>query len=881
MSEPKVQLVDPQGNMSVTGMSAVGVVTASSLDGISNSSATGITGNGDLDVGIVTATSFVGQGKGHAAGLAGTPELNLGVTTATSFVGDATGKAAGLTGTPNLTVGLVTATGFAGNVTGTVTGNVTGLAASITPGSNLGVGVCTAIQYHGDGSGLTGAGSSAYIAQNITATGAETIIDLSYGNIIYYKGQADTTVGFASTSPAEQLTFLRDTSSTFAVAYNESISTAAVDFNGSDEKLELAATADFAFNANDFTIEAFVNRDADTNPYPRVYNFGPYYSNDDSVGLIFDDSDYAGKLTFFSYRCRSQGTVPSNGRVLVSSSNVTTGTWYHLAVTRTDGIFRMFINGVLESTNSSIPLVELESSNTNTLGIAGAVDRMVEEPFDGKISNFRIINGTSLYTENFLPPSAALTNVTNTKLLCCQTAGNAGAAAVTPGTISDINSPTAASYTVAYSGTNDLANGTITWPDRVKWNNGTTPTLVTNTDNYTKARQIFRFTTVDTGLNYNAWEEILYNVDQPNTLFSWGSNSFAGQLGVNDKTSRSSPIQVGTDNNWTKIKGFASSATTAIKSDGTLWSWGYGGQGILAQNNRTAYSSPIQVGTETTWGPFSSGDPAQAAWAMVQKTDGTLWSWGGSNDYGQMGINVPQPSQRSSPTQIPGTTWSKSMCSSRHGVAIKTDGSLWTWGGNYRGQLGNNLPDNNMRSAPIQVGTDTTWSKLAGGYNNSAVIKSDNTLWVWGSNQSGSLGLNSQGPSNNSRSSPTQLPGTWSNGTLFFPNCGTFVKTDGTLWSWGYNDNGTLGLNQGGPGNHRSSPTQVGTDTTWDTIYSGSGNSMASKTDGTFWVWGNNDTGSLGLNNQAKLSSPTQLTGTWFALASGENFTTGLKPFND
>ena len=95
MSEPKVQLVDPQGNMSVTGMSAVGVITASSFDGISNSTATGITGTPELNLGIVTATSFVGQGKGHAAGLAGTPELNLGVTTATSFVGDATGKAAG------------------------------------------------------------------------------------------------------------------------------------------------------------------------------------------------------------------------------------------------------------------------------------------------------------------------------------------------------------------------------------------------------------------------------------------------------------------------------------------------------------------------------------------------------------------------------------------------------------------------------------------------------------------------------------------------------------------------------------------------------------------------------------------------------------------
>jgi len=857
MSEPKVQLVDPQGNMSVTGMSAVGVITASSFDGISNSSATSITGTPDLDVGIVTATSFVGQGKGHAAGLAGTPELNLGVTTATSFVGDATGKAAGLTGTPNLTVGLVTATGFAGNVTGTVTGNVTGLAASITPGSNLGVGVCTAIQYHGDGSGLTGAGSSAYIAQNITATGAETIIDLSYGNLIYYKGEADTTVGFASTSAAEQITFIRETDPSYSISY----STGGVDFDGSGDKMDLASSSDFAYGTGDFTVECWIyaratttqmilTDDGKTEAFLYIAGLGGQ-----SIGVFYSSEDGGPSL----------GSGSTNGSDFLSLNQ-----WYHIAYSRSSGTSRFFVNG------------DLRESASDTQDYGNQALRMGADPsggdqLNGIISNLRIVKGTAVYTSSFVPPSAALTNITNTKLLCCQSDSSATTAAVTPGTITAYGDPTAGAQTISTSGS---LNATITWPDRVKWNNDTTPTLVTNTDNYTKARQIFRFTTVDTGLNYNAWEEMVYNVDQPNTLFSWGSNSFAGQLGVNDKTSRSSPIQVGTDTNWTKIKGFASSATTAIKTDGTLWSWGYGGQGILAQNNRTSYSSPIQVGTETTWGPFSSGDPGQAAWAMVQKTDGTLWSWGGS-DYGQLGLNSPRTQVISSPAQITGTTWSKSMCSSRHGVAIKTDGSLWTWGANYRGQLGNNLPDNNMRSAPIQVGTNTTWSKLAGGYNNSAVIKTDNTLWVWGTAQNGALGLNQQAPSNNSRSSPTQLPGSWSNGMLFYPNCATFVKTDGTLWSWGYNDNGTLGLNQGGPGNHRSSPTQVGTDATWDTLYSGNGNSMASKTDGTFWVWGNNDNGSLGLNNQAKLSSPTQLTGTWFALAAGEGFSTGLKPFND
>ena len=217
MSLPKAQLVDPQGNMNLPGMTATGVVTATSLSGIATGSVTNLTGSPDLDVGIVTGSSFVGDGTGHAASLTGTPNLNLGVTTATSFVGDAVGKAAGLTGTPNLNVGLITATSFVGFVTGNVTGNVsgdvtgnvtgniagdvdgdvvgnisgnvTGLASSFKSGANLGVGVCTALEYHGDGSGLTGAGSSAYIAQVVTASGAETIINLTYGNVIDLSGK--------------------------------------------------------------------------------------------------------------------------------------------------------------------------------------------------------------------------------------------------------------------------------------------------------------------------------------------------------------------------------------------------------------------------------------------------------------------------------------------------------------------------------------------------------------------------------------------------------------------------------------------------------------------------------------------------------------------
>ena len=231
----------------------------------------------------------------------------------------------------------------------------------------------------------------------------------------------------------------------FAGGESDAATARSVFFDGDDDRLTLAATSDFAFGTGDFTLECWAKRAEDNDAYSRLMHFGPYWSSDDAVGFNFDDGDHANKVTFATYRNRSQGTVPSNGRVLVSSSNVYSGQWYHLAVTRSSGVFRLFINGTLEDTNSSITSRSTESSSTNTLAIAGTVDRMVGEPFDGDISNVRVIKGTALYTSSFKPPTKPLTNVTNTKLLCCNNSSTTGST-VTPGTITADGSPIAKTY---------------------------------------------------------------------------------------------------------------------------------------------------------------------------------------------------------------------------------------------------------------------------------------------------------------------------------------------------------------------------------------------------------------------------------------------------
>ena len=636
MSEPKAQLVDPQGNMNLPGMNATGVITATSFDG-AGGVVTGLTGSPNLNVGVVTATSFVGDGTGHAANLTGTPNLNLGLTTATSFIGDATGKAAGLTGTPNLNVGLITATSFAGAVTGDVTGNITGLAGSITPGNNLRVGVATGIQWHGDGSNLTGAGSSAYIAQEIldVNAGEENIIDLSYGNLIYYDGNANATVGFASTAPAEQITFLRNTGK----SYNTSYSTGGVYFDGTDDALTLAASTDFQWDG-DFTVEWWGYRTSSGGDAP--FGLGAYQV-EGGVEMFYHTN---GTILLYT----TNGT--NSATRIIGSTGWVLDAWQHVALVRSGTTVTLYIDGVDNGSYTESATFGAGSNNSLTVGCSLATSGGSLTTFwDGKLSNFRVVKGTAVYTGDFIPPRKPLANITNTKLLCCKDTSSATTAEVTPGTITAVSSPTAGAQTISLSGT---FSGTksITWPSTVKWNAGTTPTLVS--DSQSSAFQTFHLTTGDTGASYQAWEEMKNDPACPYTIWSWAAWGQGG-LGQNNQTNLSSPTQIGSDEDWDANKEYCLGGTgSAIKTDGTLWVWGYNGYGALGQNDTTGQSSPVQIpGTNWAHCNIASGDKR----FLATKTDGTLCTWGDGMQ-GQMGNSTAgNNSHYSSPIQIPGTDW--------------------------------------------------------------------------------------------------------------------------------------------------------------------------------------------------------------------------------
>jgi alpha-tubulin suppressor-like RCC1 family protein len=296
-----------------------------------------------------------------------------------------------------------------------------------------------------------------------------------------------------------------------------------------------------------------------------------------------------------------------------------------------------------------------------------------------------------------------------------------------------------------------------------------------------------------------------------------------------------------------------------------LWTWGVGTRGVLAQNNTTAYSSPIQIpGTNWTEGGSSYWSSESYHATAHTKTDGTLWVWG-SNAYGQLGQN--DRTQRSSPVQVPGTTWTRSKVGKLDIFGTKSDGTLWAWGRNFSGMLGINV-DSGYYSSPVQI-PGTTWPasgtkrNIATASQTTAVIKTDGTLWTWGHNSSqGALGHNNR----TDYSSPTQVPGTtWSEIAGGHYNW-IATKTDGTLWSWGYGLTGGLGLNQGGALRY-SSPTQI-PGTNWAAIAKEQYFSLATKTDGTLWAWGWNAEGVLGQNNKSNYSSPVQIPGTTWSTES-------------
>ena len=348
--------------------------------------------------------------------------------------------------------------------------------------------------------------------------------------------------------------------------------------------------------------------------------------------------------------------------------------------------------------------------------------------------------------------------------------------------------------------------------------------------------------------NTHSFDDVFIPVDafRQGNLWTWGRNVF-GQAGTNDTSYKSTPVTtLSGGSNWKQVEcGYQHSL--AIKTDGTLWTWGYGANLQLGTGDNQERRTPVQVfGNHTNWKQVSVGVYVTAA----IKTDGTLWVWG-EGSYGGLGTN--DTTSRATPvtTFAGGTNWKQVSTGALAFSAIKTDGTLWTWGLNDYGALGTN--DTATRSTPVTTfAGGTNWKQVACGEYHFSAIKTDGTLWTWGSNGAGELGINDT----THRSTPvtTFAGGTnWKQSSNGFGHT-TAIKTDGTLWTWGTNYAGGLGTNDT---TNRATPvTTIAGGTNWKKVHSGNGSNAAIKTDGTLWTWGYNSFASLGINDHFNRSTP-------------------------
>ncbi len=267
------------------------------------------------------------------------------------------------------------------------------------------------------------------------------------------------------------------------------------------------------------------------------------------------------------------------------------------------------------------------------------------------------------------------------------------------------------------------------------------------------------------------------------------------------------------------------------------------------------------------WQKISAG----YAHTLAIRTDGTLWAWG-LNNSGQLGNGTNDPVSYI-PVQVgTATNWASVSAGSEHSMAIKTNGTLWAWGRNAESELGNGT--NTDSNVPIQVGTDNDWVAVSAGTEHTLAKKANGTLWSWGGNSVGQCG---NGTPPNSVGTPLQI-GTdadWESfSTTMYHSMAT--KSNGTLWVWGRNNSGELG---DGTNTDRYTPVQIGSGTNWQTVAAGWSHSLAIKTDGTLWSWGNNNFGALGDGTNDPQNTPIQAgAGTnWQSISAGEDYSVAIR----
>jgi alpha-tubulin suppressor-like RCC1 family protein len=414
-----------------------------------------------------------------------------------------------------------------------------------------------------------------------------------------------------------------------------------------------------------------------------------------------------------------------------------------------------------------------------------------------------------------------------------------------------INTPTQVSgvsnvVAIAAGGSSDAvleADGTVwTWGDNSQGElgngtntNSTTPVQVSNLTGVVAIAAGTQDFSGEIGADY------VLAVQGQGAVAAWGMNA-VGQLGNGTLASSTTPVPA---SNLSSIAAIAAGSghSLALKSDGTAWAWGYNTYGQLGNGTNANSWTPIQVNDLSSVVAVSGG----GIHSLALRSDGTVWAWGDNSD-GQLGsLSV---TTTNTPVQTSNLSGVVAIAAGYfYSLALRSDGTVWAWGS---GESVNGT--NTTIFTPVQVSNLSSVVAIAAGTDTSLALKSDGTVWAWGDNSYGELGDGTNGGIVGTPIQVSNLSG------VVAIAVGQFyclaLKSDGTVWAWGYNADGELG---NGTTTNSDTPVQVENLANVAAIAAGTYHNLALKSDGPIWGWGSNGDGELGNGSTTSSITPVQV----------------------